>query len=273
MEKLHFARSQARSLEQMSVGGEFFRFADGELKQIDFALAEPISVADSWLVSSGHVRALERHFNRFKQSIEDEITQSQLSEFFQSVRSAIPKTGEWFPRIEYRSDQPLGERLFFRLREAPERTETCTLWTLDEPDPRANPHIKGPDLSLCQKLRRMANLHGADEAVLLDADGYVSDGALSAVVWWEGETLVAPDDSTPWLPSITRQLVFELATQAGFATATTKARPEDLNGCEVWSLSALQGIRGVTHWNHVEVGPSIRLGSFRKRLALLGEVL
>ena len=255
----------------MSVGGEFFRFVDGELSQIDFALAEPIAVADSWLVTDGQVRAIDRHFKRFSSSIDDPVTRSQLEGFFESLLSTLPRQGDWFPRIEYRSDQPLGERLFFRLREAPERSETCTLWTLDEPDPRANPQIKGPDLSLCQKLRRMANLHGADEAVLLDADGYISEGALSAIVWWEGETLVAPDDSTPWLPSITRELVFELATQAGFETNAKKARPEDLNGCEVWSLSALQGIRGVTAWQGVEVEPLSKLKSFRLRLNLLSE--
>lgn len=257
----------------MSVGGEFFRFVDGELSQIDFALAEPIAVADSWLVTDGQVRAIDRHFKRFSSSIDDPVTKSQLEEFFESLLSTLPRQGDWFPRIEYRSDQPVGARLFLRIREAPERTETCTLWTLDEPDPRSQPFVKGPDLSLCQKLRRMANLHGADEAVLVDADGYISDGALSAILWWEGDVLVGPDDSTPWLPSITRDLVFELAHQAGFQTRETRAKPEDLTGLEVWSLSALQGIRGVTGWNGVTPGPAKRLSSFRKRLGLLAEVL
>lgn len=273
MEKLHFARSQARSLEQMSAGGDFFRFANGELQRIDIALADPLTVADSWLVSDGSVRALDKHLARFAGSITDPQTKSQLPEFFKAVKQALPIAGDWFPRIEYREDQPIGERLFLRLREAPERLEFCRLWTLDEPDPRSNPLVKGPDLSLCQKLRRMANLHGADEAVLLDRNGFIADGALSAIVWWQEDVLLAPDETTAWLPSITRELVFDLAHQAGFKTKLARAKPEDLAGAEIWSLSSLQGIRGVSSWGDIPVGGLQKLSSFRKRLALQSEAI
>lgn len=254
----------------MSAGGDFFRFSGGRLIEIDIALADPLSVADSWLVDEGNVRGLTRHLDRFAGSIHDEVTNSQLPDFFDALKEALPKTGVWFPRIEYREDQPVGERLFLRLREAPERTEFCKLWTLDEPDPRTSPGIKGPDLSLCQKLRRMANLHGADETVLL-VDGHIADGALSAIVWWQDDVLLAPDETTPWLPSITREFVFELAEQAGYKTRTVRARPDQLEGAEVWSLSSLQGIRGVIEWQGLKLGELKRLGSFRKRLSLLGE--
>jgi branched-subunit amino acid aminotransferase/4-amino-4-deoxychorismate lyase len=83
--------------------------------------------------------------------------------------------------------------------------------------------------------------------------------------------LCAPDDSTPWLPSITRELVFELASQAGYETQLVAETPVDLNGSEVWSLSALQGIRGVTSWNGVDVGQLRLLKPFRKRLKMLLE--
>jgi branched-subunit amino acid aminotransferase/4-amino-4-deoxychorismate lyase len=253
----------------MSVNGDFFRFSDSGLELVDVAMAEPLSVADSWLVVNGTSRALDRHLTRFSRSIEDETTESQLSGFFESVVHQIASEGDWFPRIEYRRDQPIGQRLFLRIRPAPERTETCTLWTYDQPDPRVTPTIKGPDLSTCQKLRRAANLHGADEAVLVDADGNISDGALSAIVWWRGDVLYAPDDSSPWLPSITRELVFEMARQAGYKTEITAEQPKALAGCEVWSLSALQGIRGVTNWNSVSVGELRLLTPFRKRLKML----
>ncbi|HEY7853956.1 MAG TPA: aminotransferase class IV [Aquiluna sp.] len=255
----------------MSVNGDFFRFADNELKPVDIALADPLSVADSWFVTNGSARALNKHFTRFSNSITDHETKEQLPEFFTQIIEAIPRAGDWFPRIEYREERPIGERLFLRLRPAPERTETCTLWSYDKQDPRQNPTIKGPDLSVCQRLRRAANLHGADEAVLLDAHGNVSDGALSSIVWWDGDTLCGPDESTPWLPSITRELVFAIADQAGYKTATTKQKPSELHNFEIWSLSSLQGIRGVTAWNEVDVGPLRLLKPFRKRLKMLLE--
>lgn len=255
----------------MSVNGDFFRYSQNELQPVDIALADPISVADSWLVTSSTSRALGRHLQRFSRTITEPKCKEQLSGFFSAVVALIPQQGDWFPRLEYRADQPVGERLFLRMRSAPERTETCTLWTYDQGDPRLNPTIKGPDLSTCQKLRRAANLHGADEAVLLDDNGVISDGALSSIVWWHGDMLCAPDDSTAWLPSITRELVFELASQAGYQTQQVAETPSDLNGSEVWSLSSLQGIRGVTSWNGVQLGALRLLQPFRKRLTMLLE--
>jgi len=255
----------------MSVNGDFFRFSGQQLQPVDIALADPLAVADSWLVTNGTARGLKKHFQRFSSSIEDPECRAQLPTFFREVIEAIPETGDWFPRLEYRLERPRGERLFLRLRQAPERTETCTLWTYDKPDPRLFPDTKGPDLSLCQSLRRAANLHGADEAVLLDEHGYIADGALSAIVWWQGDTLCGPDENTAWLPSITRELVFAIADQAGYQTAEVHQKPEDLAGCEVWSLSALQGIRGVSYWNEVAVGELKLLRPFRKRLQMLSE--
>lgn len=255
----------------MSVSGDFFQFRSGELSRVDIALSDSLTVADSWLVSSGQTRALNRHLQRFAASIEDEKTQKQLPAFFAALVEQTPLEGDWFPRIEFRSSQAEGERLFLRMRPAPQRTETCSLWTSDKPDPRVEFKIKGPDLSSCQALRRAANLHGADEAVILSEAGMIADGALSAILWWEDDTLCAPDSTTAWLPSITRELVFEIAGQAGYKTLEKSAVPQQLQGCEVWSLSALQGIRGVTEWGELGLGELRMLRPFRKRLALLSE--
>lgn len=257
----------------MSVGGDFFQFQQGELRALDLSLEDSLSVADSFLVTSGLVRGLDKHLVRFANSIEDEKTKRQLPSFFSEVVKLIPQTSDWFPRVEYRAMQPEGQRLFLRLRDAPERTETCTLWTSDEADPRQNPKIKGPDLAYGQRLRRAANLHGAEEAVIVDSAGHIADGALSSIVWWQEEVLYGPDEATNWLPSVTRELVFEIAAQAGYQTQEVRARPEDLEGCEVWTLSALQGIRGVTRWGSLTLGSLSMLSPFRKRLALLSQPL
>ena len=264
---------QSRSLVTVSVGGDFYQFVDGELIQISDAFDDALSVADSFLLRDGAVRAPLRHFERFAGSIDDEKTSRQLPVFFAEAVRILPTSGDWFPRFEYRPSQPIGQRLFLRIRTAPERTETCRLWTSPESDPRSNPAVKGPDLSICQQLRRAANLHGADEAVITDQHGFIADGALSSIVWWRGSKLFGPNNETAWLPSITRELVFSLAMQAGYETAEEKAKPEDLAGCEIWSLSALQGIRGVTSWSGSEVGELSLLSPFVKRLNLLAEPL
>ena len=262
---------QAPNLVQMSVAGDFYQYRDKELCRVDATLSESLTVADSFLVRNGRVRALDKHFARFQASIVDDQTQGELEPFFESLKLLIPTEGDWFPRMEYRDQLPAGERLVFRLRESPERTESLSLWSSDEPDPRKQFQIKGPDLSICQQIRRRANLSGADEAVLLSESGHVADGALSSIVWWRDDVLYGPDDSTNWLPSITRNLVFELANQAGYETGTERATPSQLLDCEVWSLSSLQGIRYVTAWDGVQLAPPRFAGSFVKRLDLLAQ--
>jgi branched-subunit amino acid aminotransferase/4-amino-4-deoxychorismate lyase len=151
----------------VSVAGDFFQYRDGKLRLVDATLSESLTVADSFLVRGGRVRALERHFARFESSIQDHKTKAELPAFFDQLKELIPLEGDWFPRLEYRDQLPESERLVFRIREAPERTESLTLWTSDEPDPRKQYRIKGPDLSIGQQIRRRANLSGADEAVFL----------------------------------------------------------------------------------------------------------
>jgi branched-subunit amino acid aminotransferase/4-amino-4-deoxychorismate lyase len=257
----------------MSVAGDFYQYRDGELCRVDATLSESLTVADSFLVRSGRVRALEKHFDRFRTSIVDAETKSELPGFFEELKALIPETGDWFPRLEYRDQLPVGERLVFRLREAPERTTSVSLWSSDEPDPRKHPHVKGPDLSACQQLRRAANLRGADEAVILSESGHIADGALSSIVWWRDDVLCAPDDSTNWLPSITRELVFEIANQTGHSVSLERAKPSDLQGCEVWSLSSLQGIRFATQWSDMQLSQPKMASVFSKRLEMLSQVI
>lgn len=253
--------------------GQFFRFEDGALIPIPNPEAEiPFVAVDSWLVEDSYSRSIDRHFERFAGWLADQVEAEELAQFFAAVRQAIPKTGRWFPRIEA---HPTTPRLHLRLREAPSQLREAKLWTYAEPDPRLHPMIKGPDLQLCMQLRRRAQLNGADEAVLLDPEGYLCEGALSSVVWWREETLCAPNELTPWLPSITRDEVFSIAESMGYKTKTERVKPADLVGCEIWMLSSLQGIRPVTEWLGLDapLGAVSKFASFEKRLRLLRSLI
>jgi branched-subunit amino acid aminotransferase/4-amino-4-deoxychorismate lyase len=153
--------------------------------------------------------------------------------------------------------------------------ESVSLWTYPEPDPRNTPQVKGPDLSLCQQLRRHANMNGADEAVITNSKGFVAEGALSALVWWRGDVLCSSDEKTNWLPSITRQEVFSIAEQMGFATKVENVKPEELAKLPIWALSSLNGIMPVRSWVGVasELPESVNLDAFLKRLKLLSTQL
>jgi branched-subunit amino acid aminotransferase/4-amino-4-deoxychorismate lyase len=220
---------------------------------------------------------LDAHFNRFRLAIQKVAPdhESYLDAFFSAVTRVLPRDGRWFPRIEFHADNSSEHHLHLRLREAPDALSTATLWTLDEPDPRVSPSIKGPDLSLGQQLRRRANINGGDEAVLLNSDGVILEGALSSLVWWRDDVLCAPGPDLPWLPSVTRELVWSIADQMGSKTRFESVKPQSLNGLEIWLLSSLHGIRVVTSWSELPDGPAPaeRSESFNRRLSMLSKAL
>jgi branched-subunit amino acid aminotransferase/4-amino-4-deoxychorismate lyase len=262
----------------MSVLGDFYRLEAGELKPLlEFNNEVQLRVADSWLVEDGKVRSLPAHFERFANWVlaEDPTQEHQLKQFFAEVLRLLPRQGRWFPRMEYHGEEQQQQRLFLRLREAPQQIESVTLFTYPDPDPRVSPTIKGPDLSLCQQLRRHANMHGADEAVIIDSQGYVAEGALSALVWFRDDVLCSSDDSTNWLPSITRAEVFEIAKQMGLETAVERIKPQELANLPVWALSSLNGIMPVQSWVELNdhLPSSHHLEAFCKRLRLLSRQL
>ena len=263
----------------MSAFGDFFRFQNDQFLPFEENPTAEVQlrVADSWLIEDGKVRSLSEHLKRFETWVlaEDSSMSSQLPKFFEEVVKLLPRKGRWFPRLEYHGEVEAPNRLFLRLRQAPERVQTVSLWTYPEPDPRLNPTVKGPDLSLCQQLRRHANMNGADEAVILNSDGYVAEGALSSLVWWKKDTLCSSNDDTNWLESITRKEVFSIAEQMGLETRLEKVTPEELANQEIWALSSLNGIMPVRSW--IGVSSSFpepkHLESFTRRLKLLARLI
>ena len=231
-----------------------------------------LAVADSWLVENGRVRHLAEHLERFTQWALAEDAEQDYASFCAAVTELIPMEGRWFPRIELLKNTDTGQsQLVFRLREAPNQIDSMTLWSYSEPDPRINPLVKGPDLSLGLQMRRAAQMHGADEAVILNSDGYILEGALSALVWFRDDVLCAPGNDLPWIPSITRMEVFAIAEQMGLATRTEKVKPADLVDLEIWGLSSLHGIRPVEEWVNLggPVAQPRHLEAFNKRLRML----
>lgn len=244
-------------------------FNDGIFVAVESVEGSP-RVADSFLVTDGRVRSLDRHIERFETSAM-KLTRQDLRHFWNQVIQLIPKEGQWFPRIELTTEG----QLVTRIRTGLDYEPRVTLWSADAGDGRVDPTTKGPDLAFGSALRRKAKLHGADEAVILDNEGYVIEGALSSLVWWKDDILYGPNHQTQWLPSVTRLDVFEIAAQAGFRTATAHVKPEDLIGLEIWVLSSFTGIRPVVEWLNLNgaVGGQQHLESFQRRMKLMSRDL
>lgn len=208
-----------------------------------------IAAADSWLVSDGTVLALELHRQRFFGAVLDtgSVTASDLEAFWDAAMHAIPALGLWFPRVELQR-RGEGSLLVFRLRGSPRLTRSVRLASHLGRDPRGSPTIKGPDTDALLRARTGVQQRGADEAVILSPEGFVVEGAYSALLWWRGGVLCAPSLELDRVDSVTARSVIALATALGVEVYYESVTPAELDGCEIWALSALHGIRIVTAW-------------------------
>jgi branched-subunit amino acid aminotransferase/4-amino-4-deoxychorismate lyase len=263
-----------------TTGTALFRWHDGSLQPLDYCDPAETSVlaADSWLVSDGQALALPLHRDRFFDAISRQTGEPgddlALEAFWGQVIAAIPRTGDQFPRVELQASRD-ATHLVYRQRPAPELTLSVRLWSHPGPDPRGHPTIKGPDTPALLTARTDAQSHGADEAVILSPQGYVVEGAHSALLWWRGDILCAPSPELERIDSVTARSVLALAAATGVEVHYESVPPEALDGLEVWCLSALHGIRIVTAWVN---GPAPaeepgRLASWRSRLERLRKPL
>ena len=212
-------------------------------------------VADSFLLRDGAVVAPHQHRARF---LHDADTQGMVNSpvaFLDAAFAGLPKTGSWFPRCD------LTERgeLELWLRPAPPLGRTVTLWTSPD-DPRTEPMIKGPDIPALALLRERARESDADEAVILDVDGRVADGATTCFVWWRGDVLHVSPESVARIDSVTVGVVRQMALEAGSEIRDESVTPAELAGAELWALNSLHGIRGVSEWRG---GPDLAVNDDR----------
>ncbi len=223
----------------MSVAS-IFRWHDDALHALEFCDMTDTAVvaADSWRVSDGRTLGIGLHRERFL------ATATGAQSFWDAAIAAIPTQGDWFPRVEQHSNG----RLVLRLRTAPERQRTAILATWLGADPRTQPTVKGPDLEAMLRIRTSVQPTGATEAVILSDDGYVVEGAYSGLLWWRGDILCGPPADLPRINSVTTRSALTLAAALGLDTHEEAVTPAELDGTELWALSALHGIRIVTRW-------------------------
>ena len=240
-----------------------YRWNGSELRPAEGAKLG-LFVADSFLIRDGAVVAPELHRARFLRDADAQGMVNAPIAFVDAAWAALPASGLWFPRLD------LTERgeLEVWVRPAPPLSDTVTLWTSPD-DPRTEPGIKGPDIPALAELRERAQEAGADEAVMLDSQGCVTDGATTCFVWWRDDVLVTPPltdvdkrDRAKRVSSVTVAVVREMASEAGVDVRYEEFAPADVAGRDLWALNALHGIRGVTSWND---GPTLSSDSERLR--------
>ncbi|WP_236865857.1 aminotransferase class IV [Brevibacterium daeguense] len=244
---------------------------------------------DSFLVRAGRVLALDAHISRMAAAIgwergrvgseyaelllaveaerdseEHAGTADRVPEEHAGTADRVPEAPGWFFPLVTFDDGALA----FQLRPfEPHALRTdASLWTCAEPDTRTAPTLKGPDFPLQHHWRAQAQRAGADEAVLVDRDGFVREGAFSSIVHWRaGALCVAATQER--LPSVTEAAVTRAVQADGIPVTRCDARVDEIRSAdEVWILSSLHGIRVVHTWDGKPVPAQGRARRYRERL-------
>jgi len=94
---------------------------------------------------------------------------------------------------------------------------------------------------------------GADEAMLVDLDGNVSEGATSNLFFVRDNALRTPTLDGPILPGITRRVVLELAADEGIPVDEGTYKPDEIRSADevfltnsTWELRPVETVDGLS---------------------------
>lgn len=229
-----------------------YRWNGQELIDVTGSTSIDLYVADSFLVSDGTVVDIAAHLSRFSDSAQRQGLLRPIDAFIDAVLAKLPGQGMIFPRIE------LTERgeLELRIRDAPALTSSMTVSTAGL-DPRTTPEIKGPDIPALAKLQESAKALGADDAVIVNALDQIIDGTTTCLVWVDREKVCQPPREFLRVSSVT---VAQMEKILGQPLTEQSRSPSELDGCELYALNSLHGIRAVTSWIN---GPTLEINTNR----------
>ena len=89
----------------------------------------------------------------------------------------------------------------------------------------------------CNKLaqilaRAEADAAGADEALLLNTEGFVVEGATSNLFWIETDTICTPPLASGILAGVTRSVVLEICRSEGIPAQEKNTTVQELHACQ-----------------------------------------
>ena len=103
--------------------------------------------------------------------------------------------------------------------------------------------------------RQEARMAGADEAVLLNEQGFVAEASTSNVFAASADTLLTPSEGSGILPGITREVVLELAGSLGLRVVTGRMTLTELSQAdEAFLTNSLVEIMPLTQLSEQVIG-------------------
>ena len=101
-----------------------------------------------------------------------------------------------------------------------------------------------------------AGAAGADDALMLSNEGYVSESTIANIFWLANGTVYTPDEQCDLLPGITRQAVLHCLREMGVPVQTGRYNPGVLADADmVWLCNSVRGIYPVEAIDHNVYAP------------------
>lgn len=91
-----------------------------------------------------------------------------------------------------------------------------------------------------------ARAAGADDALLVTADGVVAEGTSWSIFWWDEDRLATPPLRLGILPGVARARVLDLV-----AGIERESQPAQLMGKSMFATNAVRGVVPIRHLNRV----------------------
>lgn len=114
--------------------------------------------------------------------------------------------------------------------------------------------------------RRETKLAGADEAILLNEQGFLAEGSMSNIFLVSDNTLLTPSEDSGILPGITREVILELAPSIDMKTIERKIDLKELlQAEEAFFTNSLIEIMPLTQVDEQNIGLG-RAGAVTQRL-------
>lgn len=230
------------------IDGQYLPKKDAKISVFDHGLLYGDGIFEGIRTYGGRVFKLDRHLERLYQSagmISLEVPLGQAD--FRDVILEVCRRNE----VQEGYIRPIVTRGAGTLGLDPRRTERPTViviattlaplyeekaeqglrlitskWRRNPPQ-ALNPNIKS--LNYLNNILAMLEVieKGMDEAVMLDMDGFVSEGSADNIFIYDGSTFISPPVETN-LPGVTRETAIELIREKGWDFREEKFRMETL---------------------------------------------
>jgi len=214
--------------------------------KIGYGLVETMRVHD------GRIPFLERHLARLGRSL-GELDLPKPSQDIVALVQPFAGIGEAVLRLEVRDG-----RASVTVRELP-LLGPPTLITASEPH-QAYPH-KTTERDCFTDAGREAEVAEADDALLLTPEGWVAEGTVWTLFWWDRDALRTPALDLGILPGVGRTRVLELVKRADQG----RYRKQALAGNSLFLTNAVRGIVPIASLDGVTVPADSRTAELARR--------